>query len=46
MRFDILKAAIIGSEDTPYSNGVFIFDILLEDMYPLVPPKVNLATTG
>lgn len=45
-RLDVMKAVIIGAEDTPYANGIFVFDILLEENYPLTPPKVNLMTTG
>jgi ubiquitin-protein ligase len=45
-RADVLKAVIIGPEDTPYSNGCFCFDIFLPPQYPQVPPKVCLQTTG
>jgi len=31
---------------SPYSGGVFIFDIYVPDTYPLVPPKVNIINTG
>ena len=26
-RNDVMKACIIGADETPYANGVFIFDI-------------------
>jgi hypothetical protein len=45
-RMDVIKALIIGPEDTPYENGCFIFDILLPADYPQSPPQVNLTTTG
>lgn len=45
-RSDVVKAMIIGAEDTPYSHGCFVFDVLMEENYPLTPPKVNLMTTG
>ena len=45
-RMDLMKSLIIGSDDTPYSNGVFIYDIFLDDTYPNSPPKMNLITTG
>eukprot|EP00898_Chlorokybus_atmophyticus_P001859 jgi/Chlat1/2674/Chrsp18S02980 len=45
-RQDVLKAAIVGPEGTPYANGVFVFDIFLPPQYPDVPPKVQLLTTG
>jgi len=31
---------------SPYSGGVFIFDVYVPDTYPLVPPKVNIINTG
>ena len=45
-RNDVMKACIIGADDTPYANGVFIFDIFFPAEYPNVPPKVLLVTTG
>ena len=45
-RVDIMKSIILGSEDTPYAFGVFLFDIFFEDNYPIYPPKVLLMTTG
>jgi ubiquitin-protein ligase len=45
-RMDILKALIIGPEETPYANGCFEFDIFLPPDYPNSPPKVQLETTG
>jgi len=45
-RIDVLKAMITGPNDTPYSNGCFLFDIFCPAEYPRVPPYVNLATTG
>jgi len=44
-RLDLLRALIIGPEDTPYANGCFLFDIWLND-YPNKPPKVQFRTTG
>ncbi|MCO5575583.1 hypothetical protein L7F22_029385 [Adiantum nelumboides] len=45
-RMDVLRALIIGPKGTPYENGVFLFDILLEATYPDEPPKVHFLTTG
>jgi ubiquitin-protein ligase len=45
-RMDVVKAIIMGSENTPYSGGAFLFDIYIEDSYPNNPPKMNLSTTG
>ena len=41
----LVRACIIGPEGTPYANGVFFFDIFL-DNYPQEPPKVKFLTTG
>lgn len=35
------KALITGPDDTPYSNGCFIFDFFFPPEYPRVPPKVS-----
>ena len=40
------RAMIIGPEDTPYENGIYLFDIFLPPEYPEVPPKVQFLTTG
>jgi len=40
------RAMISGPEGTPYSAGLFVFDILMPAEYPNVAPKVNLQTTG
>ncbi|GMI35280.1 hypothetical protein TeGR_g2859 [Tetraparma gracilis] len=45
-RLDVLKALVIGPEDTPYQDGCFVFDIVLPPNYPQEPPKVLLVTTG
>ncbi|KAM7278380.1 hypothetical protein ACFE04_005514 [Oxalis oulophora] len=37
-RMDILRAAIIGAEGTPYHDGLFFFDIFFPEAYPNVPP--------
>ena len=38
------KALITGPEDTPYSQGCFIFDFFFPPEYPRVPPKVGPIT--
>jgi hypothetical protein len=45
-RSDCIRAAIVGPEDTPYSGGIFLFDIFFPSEYPNCPPNVNLMTTG
>lgn len=37
---------ISGPDDTPYSAGLFAFDIFFPNNYPQTPPKVKLMTTG
>lgn len=45
-KISLMKALITGPEGTPYSSGCFVFDIYFPQSYPLVPPKVNMHTTG
>lgn len=45
-RMDFLKFMISGPHDTPYQNGLFIFDACFPPLYPNDPPLVNLCTTG
>eukprot|EP00596_Hydrurales_sp_CCMP1899_P003448 CAMPEP_0119034432 /NCGR_PEP_ID=MMETSP1177-20130426/1418_1 /TAXON_ID=2985 /ORGANISM="Ochromonas sp, Strain CCMP1899" /LENGTH=870 /DNA_ID=CAMNT_0006991857 /DNA_START=320 /DNA_END=2929 /DNA_ORIENTATION=- len=45
-RMDALQFMISGPEDTPYSNGLFLFDSFFPMDYPNSAPKVNLQTTG
>lgn len=37
---------ISGPEGTPYSCGLFVFDIYCPASYPNTPPKLRLRTTG
>ena len=41
-----MKALLTGPKDTPYQNGVFLFDIYIPDSYPSRPPKVLIANNG
>jgi baculoviral IAP repeat-containing protein 6 len=45
-RLDTLRAVILGPDDTPYANGVFVFDIFLPYNYPLVAPMVHFVNHG
>ena len=45
-RVDTIRIIIMGSKDTPYSNGAFTFDVYCEDTYPAGPPKMAITTTG
>ena len=40
------RAMVSGPEGTPYSGGLFLFDIFCPSDYPNAAPKVNLCTTG
>ncbi|KAL8823412.1 MAG: hypothetical protein Q9170_008362, partial [Blastenia crenularia] len=46
VRADVMKALIIGPEDTPYEGGLFEFDIVCGEKYPFEPPSVWFLTTG
>jgi ubiquitin-protein ligase len=37
---------IAGPRDTPYDNGLFLFQMKLPPSYPTIPPFVELLTTG
>ncbi|GAA5879634.1 hypothetical protein JCM1840_000594 [Sporobolomyces johnsonii] len=45
-RVDVIKCLIAGPEGTPYSGGLFEFDIFIPLQYPQVSPTVWLKTTG
>ena len=42
----LLKALIIGPDETPYSLGCFEFDLCIPDKYPNFPPRCKIVTTG
>lgn len=37
---------ITGPRDTPYDNGLFLYNMTLPSDYPVKPPFINLLTTG
>ncbi|KAK3034626.1 hypothetical protein RJ639_033581 [Escallonia herrerae] len=39
-RIDLMRAVLIGPQGTPYSNGLFFFDIFFPKNYPACPPKL------
>ncbi|CAI9107248.1 OLC1v1006565C1 [Oldenlandia corymbosa var. corymbosa] len=43
-RMDILRAAIIGAEGTPYHDGLFFFDVFFPSNYPSVPPQGEIES--
>ena len=45
-RMDIMKVLMTGPDETPYSNGCFLFDVYFPNEYPTSPPSINLETTG
>jgi ubiquitin-protein ligase len=45
-RVDVMRAMIVGPQDTPYDLGLFVFDIYLPPNYPEEPPKVLFVTNG
>mmetsp|Transcript_22327 Transcript_22327/g.36527 ORF Transcript_22327/g.36527 Transcript_22327/m.36527 type:complete len:387 (+) Transcript_22327:757-1917(+) len=45
-RMDVMRAMIIGPQGSPYTNGVFFFDIYMPSTYPSVSPKCKIITTG
>eukprot|EP01059_Diplonema_ambulator_P005011 TRINITY_DN14746_c1_g1_i1.p1 TRINITY_DN14746_c1_g1~~TRINITY_DN14746_c1_g1_i1.p1 ORF type:complete len:1393 (+),score=505.03 TRINITY_DN14746_c1_g1_i1:42-4220(+) len=45
-RMDSMRLILSGPEGTPYSYGLFVFDVFLPSSYPENPPLVSLKTTG
>ncbi|CAJ2659820.1 unnamed protein product [Trifolium pratense] len=45
-RMDLLRAVIIGSEGTPYQDGLFFFDVFFPGGYPNEPPHVHYHSRG
>nr|GFC85245.1 hypothetical protein [Tanacetum cinerariifolium] len=45
-RMDLLRAAIIGAEGTPYHDGLFFFDVCFPSSYPQNPPLVHYHSGG
>ncbi|OMO58487.1 Ubiquitin-conjugating enzyme, E2 [Corchorus olitorius] len=45
-RVDLMRAAIVGPQGTPYQNGLFFFDISFPNDYPNTPPRVHYYSFG
>lgn len=45
-RIDLLRAAIMGAQKTPYHHGLFFFDIAFPSDYPNKPPQVHYHSFG
>lgn len=51
VRFDgdkpwLMRAVITGAPDTPYADGIFLFDLAATNNYPAGPPNVVHVTPG
>ena len=51
IRFDednprYLQCLLTGLDDTPYANGLFLFDVYLKHGYPEQPPSIKHITKG
>jgi ubiquitin-protein ligase len=42
----LFRFIITGPKDTPYENGCFLFEMILNNDYPNSPPQVHILTTG
>lgn len=38
----LIKCLIIGSPNTSFAYGVYIFDIFIPEDYPMSPPRVRI----
>uniref|UniRef100_A0A0D9WCY7 UBC core domain-containing protein n=1 Tax=Leersia perrieri TaxID=77586 RepID=A0A0D9WCY7_9ORYZ len=45
-RMDLLRAAMVGADGTPYQDNLFLFDIHLPQSYPSTPPQVYYHSFG
>ncbi|XP_074284517.1 putative ubiquitin-conjugating enzyme E2 39 [Silene latifolia] len=45
-RPDLFQAAMVGLPNTPYEDGIYVFDLKLPDNYPKNPPKVIYHSHG
>ena len=43
-RIDQLLAQIVGAEETPFHDGIFLLEVSVPDRYPFEPPKVRFLT--
>ncbi|CAM6015206.1 unnamed protein product [Sphagnum balticum] len=45
-RMDLMRAVILGAQNTPYHDGLFVFDIYLPPGYPNTPPQTHYHSGG
>uniref|UniRef100_H2ZDB6 Ubiquitin-conjugating enzyme E2 T n=1 Tax=Ciona savignyi TaxID=51511 RepID=H2ZDB6_CIOSA len=43
-KINVLRAQIIGSDETPYDGGIFSIEVSIPDRYPFEPPKAKFIT--
>jgi ubiquitin-conjugating enzyme E2 O len=43
---DLMRAVILGAQNTPYHDGLFVFDIYLPPGYPNTPPQTHYHSGG
>lgn len=43
---DLLRAVIVGAKQTPYHDGLFVFDFYMPPDYPTVPPVSAAQNNG
>lgn len=42
-RTDVMKVLMVGVEGSPYAGGLFPFDLVLDQNYPVTPPKMKFV---
>ena len=45
-RLDVWRAILSGPADTPYAQGLFLFDAYCPPEYPSIPPLLHFGTTA
>jgi ubiquitin-protein ligase len=43
-RLDLLSVLMVGPSQTPYEEGVFLFDMQLTSKFPLEPPRIHFVS--
>ena len=45
-KLEKMRFCITGPADTPYDQGIYIFDMTLSNDFPITPPLVNFSNNG
>jgi len=45
-RMDLMRASIVGPQNTPYADALLFFDLILPPNYPTMPPSVTFWAYG